>query len=134
MPECIQPENGKSYDHMDSSFVVMPRDTNHYGNVHGGIIVVAADNLAYAIAARFSRSNVVTARIGEWDFIHPVHAGDNVLLAADIVRVGHSSMDVRICVSGEVLKTGETFAVASALLTMVAVDEHGKPNPFVPRA
>jgi acyl-CoA hydrolase len=39
MPECIEPESGKSFDRMESGFVVMSRDTNHYGNVHGRVIL-----------------------------------------------------------------------------------------------
>jgi uncharacterized protein (TIGR00369 family) len=113
---------------MESSFTVMPRDANHYGNMHGGIMVQYADNLAYAIASQYSRMNVVTARIHEINFILPVKVGDLVLQKAEITRVGNSSMDVKVCIKGENLLKGEIFDVADALFTMVAVGNNGKPK------
>lgn len=113
---------------MESSFTVMPRDANHYGNVHGGVMVQYADNLAYAIASQFSRMNVVTAKIHEINFIKPVKTGDLVILTAEITRVGNSSMDVKVRIKGENLLKGEIFDVADALFAMVAVDKNGKPK------
>lgn len=117
---------------METGFVVMPRATNHYGNVHGGVIVHEADNLAYALASSFSRSNAVTARIGEWNFLKPVREGNYIHLYAEIVRVGRTSMDISICVAGENLQTGDVFEVANAMFTMVSVDENMKPHPIPP--
>ncbi|OHD57257.1 MAG: hypothetical protein A2Y33_14915 [Spirochaetes bacterium GWF1_51_8] len=111
-------------------FVVMPREANHYGNVHGGEIMHAADNLAYLIASRYSRKNVVTAKVNELNFRAPVRIGDMVELDGRISRVGRSSMDITICIRAEKLKTGEVFEVADACFTMVAVDENGKPVPI----
>lgn len=113
---------------LESSFTVMPKDANHYGNVHGGIMVQYADNLAYALASQFSRMNVVTARINEINFIKPVKVGDLVVLRGEITRVGNSSMDLKVCIRGENLLKGEIFDVADAMFTMVAVDRNGKPK------
>jgi uncharacterized protein (TIGR00369 family) len=117
-----------SLERMETSFVVMPKDANHYGNVHGGVIMLYADNLAYAIGSKFSKMNVVTARISEMNFLKPVKTGDMVILTADIIRLGKTSMDVKVKISGDKLKTGEVFEVADALFTMVAVDGSGKPK------
>lgn len=87
----------------------------------------AADNLAYTIASRYSRKNVVTARVNELNFLAPVKVGDVVIMDGRIARVGHSSMVVDISISGEDLKTGHRFDVAQAIFTMVAVDEAGRP-------
>ena len=108
-------------------FVVMPVQANHYGNVHGGEILKEADNLAYALASRFSRMNVVTARVEELNFRAPVKIGDLVMLTALIEKVGRSSMRLQVRIQGEHLKSGEVFDVADAYFTMVAVDESGKP-------
>ena len=114
--------------HLENSFVVMPKDANHYGNVHGGVMMLYIDNLAYTIASQFCRMNVVTARISEMNFCKPVKTGDLVILTAEIIRVGKSSMDIKICVNGENLLTGSVFEVAQAMITMVAVDESGRPQ------
>jgi uncharacterized protein (TIGR00369 family) len=112
---------------LSNRFVVMPREANHYGNVHGGEIMHAADNLAYLIASRFSRKNVVTARVNEINFKAPVKIGDMVEMNGRITRVGRTSMDVEICIRAEKLRTGEMFDVADARFTMVAVDSEGHP-------
>ena len=125
MKECSI-ENPVSY--LESSFVVMPKDANHYGNVHGGVIMLNSDNLAYAVASQYCRMNVVTAKISELNFVKPVKIGDLVIIKASLIRVGNSSMDVKLCISGERLLSGEVFDVAEALFTMVAVDEKGKPK------
>lgn len=118
----------------ETSFVVMPAQANHYGNVHGGVIMHEADNAAYVLASRYSRMNVVTARVAEINFTAPVKEGDLVILRLQIVRVGRSSMDIRVCVSGEDLSAGTEFAVADALFTMVAVDENGRPKAIGDRS
>lgn len=113
---------------MDSNFVVMPSEANHYGNVHGGIIMFRADNLAYSIAARYCRTNVVTAKVHEVNFIAPVKLGDLVMMHAHIVRIGNSSLDVEVKIEGEDFSEGNIFEVADALFTMVSVDENGRPK------
>lgn len=115
---------------LEMSFVVMPKDANHYGNVHGGVIMKHADDIAYALASKFSRMNVVTARLSELDFINPVKVGDMVILSAGLVRVGKSSMDIHVHITGDKLTSGELFEVANARFTMVAVDDVGKPKPI----
>ena len=123
--------NQACFEHLEMSFVVMPKDANHYGNVHGGVLMLYADNLAYAIATKYSRKNVVTARMSELNFLKPVRVGDMVILNADITRVGNSSMDVKVLISGDKLASGECFSVADAMFTMVAVDGNGKPSKIL---
>ncbi len=118
---------------LSSSFVVMSRDTNHYGNVHGGVMAQYADNLAYALASQYSRLNVVTAKIHELNFTNPVKSGNMVILDAEIVRVGRTSLDIEVKIRGENLLTGNIFDVADAKFTMVAVDVRGKPKKIAKR-
>lgn len=115
---------------MSSNFVVMPAEANHYGNVHGGVIMLRADNLAYSIAARYCRTNVVTAKVHEVNFIAPVKLGDLVMMQAKIIRVGNTSLDVDVKIEGEDFSEGHTFDVANAKFTMVSVDDKGRPKPL----
>jgi len=119
------PVNGDT--RLEMSQVVMPADANHYGKLHGGRVMYLADNLAYALASKFSRRDVVTARVSELNFRGPVKVGDMVRLEATLTRVGRSSMDIRVCVRADSLKTGESWPVADALFTMVAVGDDGRP-------
>ena len=126
--DCEFSKNG--IQQMDTNFVAMPKDANHYGNVHGGTILQAIDNLAYTLATQYSRMNVVTAKMSEVNFLKPVKTGNLVILRASITRVGNSSMDIQICVQGENLLGGDIFEVAQAKVVMVAVDLNGRPSPI----
>lgn len=110
------------------SVVMMPQDANHYGNVHGGTILKLLDEAAYATATRHSHSNVVVASVERMDFCAPVHVGDIIILDARLVYVGRSSMDVKVEVVTEKLKTGERLYVGTAYVALVALDARGKPK------
>lgn len=109
------------------SQVMMPKDASHYGNVHGGVIMKLIDEVAFVAASRHSRRNVVTASIDSLSFENPVHIGDVVSLRAQITYVGRTSMEIEVNVKTERLKTGQILPVATAYLTMVALDEEGHP-------
>ena len=67
------------------SEVMMPHQANVAGNIHGGEIIKIMDSCAYATARRYSRTNVVTARIDEVQFHLPIFIGD--LLMRVLYRV-----------------------------------------------
>ncbi len=110
------------------SEVMMPSHTNPSGNVHGGNIMKIMDSTAYAAARRYSRSNVVTARVDELEFLLPIMIGDLVTCTAEVIFVGKTSMEVAVTVDVEVLEqeTGPQRAL-SAYFTMVALDRNGRP-------
>lgn len=110
------------------SQVMMPQHTSHYGNVHGGVIMRLVDEVAYVAASRHARRNVVTASIDSLNFKNPVHIGDVVTLRAELTLVGRTSMEIEVHVQTEKVKTGEIFPVATAYLTMVALDNEGRPT------
>ena len=86
------------------------------------------DEVAYVAASRHARCNVVTASIDSLDFKNPVHIGDVLTLRAQLTLVGKTSMEIEVYVETERVKTGETVPVATAYLTMVALDEKGNPT------
>jgi len=111
------------------SQVMMPHHASHYGNVHGGVIMKLVDEVAYVAASRHARCNVVTVSIDSLNFKNPVRIGDVVTLKAQLTFAGRTSMEVEVCVETERVKTGETLPVAKAYLTMVALDNEGRPTP-----
>ena len=115
------------------SEVMMPSQTNPNGNVHGGEIMKLMDSAAYAAARRYARSNVVTARVDELEFHLPIRIGDLVVVTADIVYVGHSSMEVAVNVIVEDLDDGGDPQLGlSAYFTMVALDRNARPKSVPP--
>ena len=114
------------------SQVMNPQDTNPAGNVHGGVIMKLIDTAAGVAAARYARSNVVTASIDRLDFHHPAYVGNLLTLRASVNFVGRTSMEVGVRVETENLISGEKRHTASAYLTYVALDRDRRPRPVPP--
>lgn len=127
-------ERAKSINESETilSEVMMPLYANHYGSVHGGTILKLVDEAAFVAATKHARKNVVMASMDHIVFKHAVKIGDMLNIKARLCYVGRSSMDVEVEIEAEKLKEGKTCCVGSAYLTMVALDERGRPTK-VPR-
>jgi acyl-CoA thioesterase YciA len=110
--------------------VTMPRDTNQYGTIFGGVILSYIDQAGFVQARRHGVHRWVTAAIDRVDFQAPVHLGDTVNFYATTIRTGTKSVAVRIDVEAERFSSGERVPVTTATLTMVSVDAGGRPIPF----
>ena len=110
------------------SEVMMPIHANHYGSVHGGTILKLVDEAAFVVATKHARKNIVMASIDHLVFKHPVNIGDMLNIRARLCYVGKSSMDIEVEVEAEKLKEGRALKIGSAHLTMVALDERGRPT------
>ena len=106
----------------------MPQDANMSGNVFGGTILKMVDEISFVSATRHARTNVVTASLDKMDFHSPVHIGDLVTLYSIVNAAWHSSMEVGVKVMAENVRTGEVRHTGSSYLTVVALDENGKPT------
>lgn len=113
--------------------VVLPGDTNPYGNVFGGRLMQWMDIAAAVAAHRHARGNVVTASIDGLHFAEPVRLGDIVVLLACVNWVGKTSMEVGVKVLCERPGRAKRTHAATAYLTFVAVNKRGRPTR-VPRA
>ena len=110
------------------SEVMMPVYANHYGSVHGGLIMKLADEAAFVAASKHSRKKVVVVSMDHIEFKHPVNVGDVLTLNAAIYHVGRTSMDVEVIIQAQKLKEGKTVDIGSAYMTMVALDQKGRPT------
>jgi acyl-CoA hydrolase len=109
-----------------------PSDANAAGFVHGGTVMKLCDEAAATAAIRHARSRVVTAAVDRMTFVAPVHVGELLTLQASVNAVWRTSMEVGVRVQSENPVSGEIRHTNSAYITMVAVDEHGRPVPGVP--
>ena len=114
------------------SQLMLPSNANFGGKIHGGYILSLMDQIAFAVASKFSAHYCVTASIGKVDFLKPIEVWELVTLIASVNYVGNSSMEVGIRVEAMNIQTGETKHCNSSYFTMVAKDEAGKPTR-VPR-
>ena len=117
--------------------LLLPKDTNAYGTIFGGVILAHID-LASAIEARKAGPcRFVTKAMREVEFHEPVYVGDIVDFMAETVRIGRTSVTIRVQVEAErwgrppseVGTAGERVKVTEAEVVLVAVDEHGRPVP-----
>lgn len=108
--------------------LVLPNDTNLLGNLLGGRLMHWIDIAGALTASRHSNCVVATAALDSLDFRHPVRVGEMVRLKAKITWVGNTSMEVRVDVYCENMKTGATIKSNKAYITFVALDDSGKPT------
>jgi acyl-CoA hydrolase len=107
-------------------------DANMAGNVHGGLILHLCDEVAGIAAVRHSGARVVTAAMDRMNFLHPVYVGNLVTVKATVNAAWRTSMEVGVRVEAENVRTGDVTHTSTAYLTMVALDEDGRPSA-VPR-
>lgn len=112
--------------------VTRPNDTNHYGTVFGGVILSYIDQAGYVEARRHGAFTWVTASVQRVDFAAPVGVGDVVSFYTRTCRIGRTSITIEIEVESERVESGRTVHVTSATMTLVALDEHGRPTPIIP--
>jgi acyl-CoA hydrolase len=107
-------------------------DANTAGNVHGGVIMHLCDEVAGIAAVRHSGRRVVTAAMDRMTFRHPVFVGALVNVSATVNAAWRSSMEVGVRVESENVRTGEVVHTSTAYLTMVALDDEGRPAEVHP--
>jgi acyl-CoA hydrolase len=107
-------------------------DANNAGQIHGGTVMKLCDEAAGLAAIRHAHQRVVTAAVDRMTFLHPVHVGEVLTLSASVNAVWRTSLEVGVRVEAEDPFTGESRHTSSAYMTMVAIDEHGRPSS-VPR-
>jgi acyl-CoA hydrolase len=105
-----------------------PQDGNLRGSVFGGVILALVDKIAYVCATRHADCPTVTASFDQVDFRSPIEIGEIVTLQASVNYVGRTSMEVGVRVVAESVTGGAPRHTNSCYVTMVAVDEAGKPQ------
>lgn len=110
---------------------LMPKDTNAHGTIFGGVILSHID-IAGAIEARKHTSKkIVTVAMHEVVFVAPVFVGDLVSFYTEFVRIGRTSITIKVTVEAErVRPRGERVRVTEAEVVYVAVDDDRRPIPI----
>lgn len=110
------------------SEVMLPSHANPAGTVHGGEIMKMMDACGGVTATRHAKTNVVTVRVDELVFYHPILVGQLVICEGEIVFVGRTSMEIKITVTVEDLMSDLPGKTAlTAYFTYVALDNDRKP-------
>jgi len=107
-------------------------DANNGGNVHGGVIMYLCDEVAGIAAIRHCVQRVVTAGFDRMTFQRPVFVGELVTVRATVNAAWRSSMEVGVRVEAEQPREGALRHTNTAYLTMVALDDEGRPASVPP--
>ena len=110
--------------------LAMPADTNPNGDIFGGWLLSQMDIAGGLAAKDCCHAKVATVAIESMSFHHPVAVGEVVCCYTDIVRVGRTSMRIRIEVWSKGLPySNERIKVTEGIFTYVAIDNNGKSIP-----
>lgn len=109
--------------------LVLPNDTNTFGNLMGGRLMYWMDIAAALAAQKHCNAPVVTASVDNISFEKSIRLGNVVHIEAVITRAFNTSMEVHLKVWGEDLTQQFRYKSNEAYYTFVALDPHGKPKP-----
>ena len=121
-----------SYTDPAIRITLLPRDTNSQGTIFGGVILSYID-MAGAIEAhrRTKVERLVTVAMREVIFHKPVFVGDLVSFYTETLKIGTTSITVRVIVEAERHGgTEERVRVTEAEVVYVAVDENRRKTPI----
>ena len=122
----------------DGSALVMrvmplPADVNGNGDVFGGWIMAQVDIAGAILPARIAKGRIATVAVNQFIFKQPVSIGDLLSFYAEVVRVGRTSITVRVEVYAERNPADlQVVKVTEARLTYVAIDSSGQPRQIGP--
>ena len=112
--------------------LVLPNDTNLFGNLMGGRLMYWMDIAAALSAQKHCNAPVVTASVDNISFENPIKLGNVVHIEAKVTRAFTSSMEVHLNVWGEDLTQQYKYKSNQAYYTFVALDPNRKPRPVPP--
>jgi len=108
--------------------LVLPNDTNVFGNLMGGRLMYWMDIAAAISAAKHCNAPVVTASVDNISFESPIKLGNAVHIEARMSRAFNTSMEVHLKVWGEDLQHQYKYKSNEAYYTFVALDPNRKPR------
>ena len=108
--------------------LVLPNDTNTFGNLMGGRLMYWMDIAAALAAMKHCGAPVVTASVDNISFENPIKLGNVVHIEAKVTRAFNSSMEVHMDVWGEDAIQQYRYKSNEAYYTFVAMDPNSKPR------
>jgi acyl-CoA hydrolase len=109
--------------------LVLPNDTNVFGNLMGGRLMYWMDIAAALSAGKHCNAPVVTASVDNISFENPIKLGNVVHIEAKVSRAFNTSIEVHMKVWGEDHTQQYKYKSNEAYYTFVALDPNRKPRP-----
>jgi acyl-CoA thioesterase YciA len=114
--------------------IAMPADANPHGDIFGGWLLSQMDLAGGTVATRRAKGRTVTVAVTAMTFHRPVCIGDEVTCYADIIKVGRTSITVKVESWVRRGIGGEQIEVTEGIFTYVAVGSDRRPCPIPPES
>ncbi len=124
--ETGEPRKDYSQTRVSYFEVVFPSMVNHYQTLFGGVAMQWMDRAAWLCSVRYARQEMVTVASDRIEFKKPVRQGDIVEMRATVLKVGRTSITVRVEMYRENPLSGQRELATEGEFVMVAVDRNGK--------
>ena len=112
--------------------IAMPADINPNGDIFGGWLMAQMDLAGGNAAMRRARGRCATVAVDGMVFHQPVFVGDEVSLYAHILRIGRTSITIRVEAWRRSRTDEAEQKVTEGTFTFVAIDDNGKPRLVPP--
>ncbi len=122
-------EKRASESHTVMNELVLPNDTNAFGNLMGGRLMYWMDIAAAMAASKHCNAPCMTASVDNLSFKNPIKLGNIVHIEAKVTRAFTTSMEIHLKVWGEDMLHQYKYESNEAYFTFVALDPNGKPRP-----
>jgi acyl-CoA thioesterase YciA len=114
--------------------IAMPGDANPHGDIFGGWLLSQMDLAGGTAATRRAKGRCVTVAVTAMTFHRPVFIGDEVTCYAEIIKVGRTSITMKV---ESFVRRGigeKQIAVTEGIFTYVAVGADRRPCPVPPES
>jgi acyl-CoA thioesterase YciA len=108
--------------------IAMPADANPHGDIFGGWLLSQMDLAGGTAATRRAKGRTATVAITAMTFHRPVFVGDEVTCYAEIIKVGRTSITVKVESWARRGIGDEQVAVTEGIFTYVAVGDDRRPR------
>lgn len=111
--------------------VAMSAYTNFNGDIFGGWVMSQMDMGAGIVAVKVAKKRVTTVAVDKMVFHNPIKVGDIVSCYGKLIKVGNTSMQIKIEVWILRKISSERLKVTEGIFTFVAINDDGKPVPVI---
>ena len=108
--------------------LVLPNDTNTFGDLMGGKLMYWMDIAAYLSAAKHCNSAAMTASVDNISFKTPIKLGNVICIEAIVTRAFNTSMEIHLKVWNQNMISQTRVLSNEAFFTFVALDENKHPK------
>jgi len=108
--------------------LVLPNDTNTFGDLMGGKLMYWMDIAAYLSAAKHCNSAAMTASVDNISFKTPIKLGNVICIEAIVTRAFNTSMEIHLKVWNQNMISQTRVVSNEAFFTFVALDENKHPK------